>query len=223
LEVNGGDPSGSTTYDGAMTPVNSTTVRDSGSPRPPGRPRDQAVDAAILKAAEQHLRERGYPGMSLEAVASSAGTTIPSLRRRYRDKSELVAAVIDSLRVQPIPDATADPRADALSVLENFRTNLLRPSGMATLGTIIAEERRNPALLEHFRQRLVEPRRDSLRQALATGVEQGSLPADLDLDAAVSLLIGSFYARYLSHQSIPRDWAKRTLAMIWPADTSRKR
>jgi AcrR family transcriptional regulator len=203
-----------------MTPANSTKVRESRSPRRPGRPRDLAVDAAILKAAEQHLAERGYPGMSLEAVATSAGTTIPSLRRRYRNKSELAAAVIDSLRIQPIPDATADPRADALAVLENFRTNLLRPSGMATLGTIIAEERRNPSLLEHFRQRLVKPRRDSLRRALAGGVEQGSLPADLDLDAAVSLLIGSFYARYLSHQSVPRDWARRTLQMIWPVEGS---
>src|ERR1700693_2543803 len=116
-----------------MTPMNSNKVRNSRSAGSPGRPRDQAVDAAILKAAEQHLRERGYPGMSLEAVAAAAGTTTPSLRRRYQNKSELAAAVIDSLRVQRIPDPTEDPRADALSVLENFRTNLLRPSGMATL------------------------------------------------------------------------------------------
>ena len=204
-----------------MTPVNSTAVRQSRSPRPPGRPRDQAVDAAILKAAGQHLVERGYPGMSLEAVAASASTSIPSVRRRYRNKSELAAAVIDSLRIEPIPDATADPRADALAVLENFRTSVLRPSGMATLGTILAEEHRNPSLLEHFRQRLVEPRRDSLRQALVNGVQQGGLPADLDIDASVSLLIGSFYARYISHQGIPRNWATRTLQLIWPAEGPR--
>jgi len=176
------------------------------------------VDAAILTAAEQHLRERGYPGMSIEAVAAAAGTTTPSLRRRYRSKTDLAAAVIDSLRIKPIPGATGDSRADALSVLENFRANLLRPSGMATLGIILAEERRNPSLLEHFRHRLVKPRRDSLRHALTAGIEQGSLSADLDLDAAVSLLVGSFYARYLSTGSIPRDWAERILHIIWPPE-----
>lgn len=186
------------------------------SSRPPGRPRDATLDQAILAAAERQLHERGYAGMSLEAVAAAAGTTTPSLRRRFRSKTELASAVIDTLRIEPLPQPTGEPRADARAVLENLRANMLRPDGMATLGSILAEENRHPLLLERLRQRLLEPRRERLRQALLAGAARGQLPARLDLDVTVSLLVGSCYARYLEAGAIPADWADRTLSVIWP-------
>lgn len=184
--------------------------------RSPGRPRDATLDAAILVAAVRHLGERGYAGMSIEGVATAAGTTAPSLRRRYRDKLALALAGIDAMRADPLPRAAGDPRADALAILENLRANLVRRNGLSLLGTILAEQRRNPELLEHFRHRVDEPPRQSLRQALSRGVESGLLQPDLDLDAAVSLLTGSLYASYLRTQRIPDDWAERALGIIWP-------
>jgi AcrR family transcriptional regulator len=186
------------------------------APGRPGRPRNLTLDRAILAAAESQLQERGYSGMSLESIASAAGTTVPSVRRRYRNKSELAIAVIDSLRVVPLPESGEDARADALAVLTNFQSNLRRPYALVVLGSLLAEESRHPALLGHFRARLVQPRRTTLRQALMRGATSGQLLASLDLDAAVSLLIGSFYARYLSDGEIPDDWAERTLGTIWP-------
>jgi AcrR family transcriptional regulator len=186
------------------------------SARSPGRPRDTALDAAILTAVVRHLGERGYAGMSIEGVAAAAGTTAPSLRRRYRDKLELAVAGIDAMPTEPLPDPTGEPRADALAILENLQASVVRGNAMAILGTILAEHGRNPELLEHFRQRLVEPRRDSLRQALFRGVQTGHLRADLDLDVAVSLLIGSLYAHSLRARRIPHSWAERTLGIVWP-------
>jgi AcrR family transcriptional regulator len=190
------------------------------SSRPPGRPRDAALDQAILAAAARQLHERGYAGMSLEAVAAAAGTTTPSLRRRFRSKTELASAVIDTLRIEPLPEPTGDPRADSLAVLENLRANMLRPGGMATLGSILAEENRHPRLLERFRQRLVEPRRERLRRALRAGIDRGQLPARLDLEVTVDLLVGSCYARYLAAAAIPADWPDRALTTIWPRTPS---
>ncbi|MFZ0382156.1 MAG: TetR/AcrR family transcriptional regulator [Solirubrobacteraceae bacterium] len=186
-------------------------------PGRPGRPRNPRLNQAILAAAEQQLRQRGYAGMSIESVASAAGTTVPSLRRRYRSKPELAAAVIDSLRVVPLPRPTGVPRDDALAILQNFQHNLKRPHTLALLGSILAEEARQPTLLDHFRTRLVQPRRTMLHQALARGASTGQLPTSLDLDAVASLLIGSFYARYLSDGEIPDGWADRVLTTIWPA------
>ena len=189
-------------------------------PRSPGRPRNPAVDAAILAAAERQLGERGYAGMSLESVAAAAGTTVPSLRRRYQTKLQLATAVIDSLRVQPLPTPSGAPRTDAAEILTNFQVNVLRLHGMATVGTILAEERRNPELLAHFRQHLVEPRRAALHRTLAAGVKTGELPAALDLEATVNLLIGSFYACYLRTGTVPRGWVERVLLGIWPPQVS---
>ena len=193
--------------------------RRSGGPVPPrqrGRPRDARLDAVILAAAEHQLEEKGYSGMSMESVAAAAGTTVPTLRRRYPNKMDLVAAVVDSLRIEPLPRRARGPRADALAILANFQRNLERPLAMATLGSILSEEHRNPGLLERFRTRLLQPRRAMLRQALADGVSAGQLPRTLDIDAATSMLIGSFYARYLSGEPIPKDWARRVLLCLWP-------
>jgi AcrR family transcriptional regulator len=188
-----------------------------GSPaRAPGRPRDANVDAAIVAAAARQLGERGFAGMSVEGIAAAAGTTAPSLRRRYRGKLDLALAAIGSLRIE-LPPLERDPRADAVAVLENIRSIMLGRNSVATAATILAEEGRNPGLLEHFLRLHVQPRRERLFQALSRGVAAGQLRAAIDLDAAVDLLIGSCAASYLHHRLLLDGWAETTLAVIWPA------
>jgi AcrR family transcriptional regulator len=184
--------------------------------RPAGRPRNPELDRAILVAAEQQLREAGYAGMSLESVAAAAGTTVPAVRRRFRSKASVAVAVIDSLRVESMPPESGPPRSRALAVLRNFHANLLRPDSMAVAGTLLAEEHRHPELLAAFRHRLAEPRRAALRRALAEGISSGELPDSADPDVLASMLIGSFYARYIATSDLPDDWAERTLRQVWP-------
>ncbi|HEX3515906.1 MAG TPA: TetR-like C-terminal domain-containing protein [Trebonia sp.] len=112
------------------------------------------------------------------------------------------------------------PRARALAVLRNFHDNLRRLDSLAIVGTLLAEERHHPELLGAFRSRLVEPRRALLRDALADGLEAGELPTSADPEVLASMLIGSFYARYLAGSAIPDDWAERTLRQAWPARES---
>ena len=187
-----------------------------GPPPKPGRPRNPALDPAILSAAARQLGELGYARMSLESVAAAAGTTVPSLRRRYRDKAGLAAAVIGSLRVTDPPPAAPTPRAHALAILQNFHANLRAVPAMAILGSLLAEEERHPELLRQFKTRLVEPRRALLRHALAAG----DFPDTADLEALTSMLIGSFYAQHLTLAGIPDDWPDRVLSTVWPPDTS---
>ena len=101
-----------------------------------GRPRNPDLDLAILSTAARQLGELGYARMSLESVAAAAGTTVPSLRRRYRNKAELVAAVIGSLRVEEPPAGAPTPRAHALAILENFHSNLRALPALAILGLV---------------------------------------------------------------------------------------
>jgi AcrR family transcriptional regulator len=188
-----------------------------------GRPRDPSLDGRILAAAERRLREHGYAGMSLESVAADAETTVPSVRRRYRDRPALAAAVIDTMRAEPLPRASGPARERALAVLQNFRRNLLLGGSMPLLGTLLAEEDRHPELIERFRVRLVKPRRELLREALSDGVASGELPDDLNVDAVVNMLIGSFYGCYVAAGAIPRDWPARVLRQVWPPARSHRR
>jgi AcrR family transcriptional regulator len=171
---------------------------------------------AILAAAERQLREQGYAGMSLESIARDAGTTVPSLRRRYGSKAELAAAVVDSLRIDPLPLPDGPPRERALAILENFQRNLERAHSMVLLGTLLAEQNRTPELLERFRSRLLNARRAMLTEAITAGIATGELRADTDPDVAVNALIGSFYARHIALGRTPRTWPRRALQQIWP-------
>ncbi|WP_158675543.1 TetR/AcrR family transcriptional regulator [Nocardia stercoris] len=180
-----------------------------------GRPRNPALDEALLSTAARHLGEFGYARMSLEAVAAAAGTTTPSLRRRYRNKAELVAAVIGSLRVEEPPAGAPTPRAHALAILTNFHHNLRSIPAMAILGSLLAEQERHPELLQLFKTRLVEPRRAMLRAALAAG----GFPESTDFDALTGMLIGSFYGAYVTVAGVPDDWPERVLHVVWPAST----
>jgi AcrR family transcriptional regulator len=193
------------------------------SGRSVGRPRDPALDLAILGAAESQIRELGYAGMSIESVARAAGTTVPSLRRRYRDKAKLVAAVIESMRIVPLPEVAGAPRERTLALLENFRRNLARAHSMSLLGTLLGEEERQPELIARFRDRLVKPRRAMLADALRAAIAGGELAPETDVDAIVSMLIGSFYAVYVARGRIPRNWPERVLSQLWPAGQAGRR
>jgi AcrR family transcriptional regulator len=179
-----------------------SAARATSPPRAPGRPRSARVDEAILAAARAELAERGYARMSVDAVAARAGVSKPSVYLRHPTKADLGTAAIASMRAQERPAPTDDVRADLIAHLRLLRAGLERPYGMATLGTVLAEENETPELLALFRQRLVAPRRRELRAVLAAARERGELRADANLDVAVSAFVGAFFARYLAGESL---------------------
>jgi hypothetical protein len=58
------------------------------------RPLDPNIDEAITQATMALLAERGFAGMSMEAIAGAAGVGKPAIYRRFHDKASLVASVI---------------------------------------------------------------------------------------------------------------------------------
>jgi AcrR family transcriptional regulator len=188
---------------------------DGGAVRGRGRPRDPAIEEAILDAAVTRLALDGYARMSIEAVARDAGVTKPTLYRRYPTKADLaVAALARVAAAEPVVD-TGSTRDDLVGMLRAFRRSLTSTRSLALLGTVLSEEAHTPELAALWRDRLLRPRRAGLRAALARGVARGEVRADADLDVAVNLLVGSFYARHLTGDGIPADWPRRVVDAVW--------
>lgn len=181
----------------------------SGAGRGPGRPRDPAIDAAVLEATLDHLSTKGYARMSVDSIAETAGVTKPTIYRRWPSKADLVTAAIAALQQSHPPQLTGDLRADLIVNLEHFGSGLLRPYGMSMIGTLLVEEQHTPELIALFRERVVSPRRRWIRGVLIAGVERGELAADLDLGASVAMLAGAYYAQYLTGHGVPDNWAER--------------
>lgn len=75
-------------------PTDSATGR-SGASGPGGRRRRGAVlEAAILDAAWDQIREAGVAGFTFDAVAARAQTSKPVLYRRWSSRKELLAATL---------------------------------------------------------------------------------------------------------------------------------
>ena len=182
----------------------------------PGRPRDDDAEQRILDVTLAHLSRDGYSRMSIDGIAQAAGVSKPTIYRRWPGKEDLAVAAVARLQVSE-PAVTSEETVTALTqILGNFRKSLLRPRGMALLGTVLAEEEHAPRLIALFRERIVSPRRAMLRAVLDRAAARGELRPEADLDAAVAMLVGSFYARYLAGQPINADWPARVVALVWP-------
>lgn len=179
-----------------------------------GRPRDVAIDEAILAAARRHLATVGYEAMSLVAVAEEAETTRQALYRRWSSKGDLATAAIASMsQLEKRPD-TDDPFADLVAELAAFRSGVTRRNGISLVGTML-QDSVDPDLVRLFRKRLVVPRRRRLRHILDRGIELGLLPGDADVDYAAAAATGLLYSLALAGTPIPAQWPRRTATLIW--------
>lgn len=181
----------------------------------PGRPRDPETEQRILDVTLKLLASDGYSRMSVDAVALEAGVSKPTIYRRWPSKADLATAAIRTLQLlEPAVDTGTTP-GNLTKALENFCRSLLRPNGMTLVGTVIAEESHTPELIRLFRERIVAPRRAALRAILENAKARKQLRPGADLDAAVSMLVGAIYAKYLADSKIPPGFAAAVVDTVW--------
>jgi AcrR family transcriptional regulator len=179
-----------------------------------GRPRSPEVNRRILGATMKVMGRSGYAGMSIEEVAAEAGVSRPTIYLRYPGKAELATAALASYRDRGRPAETGDTRADLVARLRHFRRGVERPFGMAMIGSVLAEEHATPELLLLFRERVVEPRRDELREVLEHARGRGELKEGADTEAALNMLVGSYYAQYLAGKPFPNGWPEAVVDTV---------
>lgn len=189
--------------------------------RPPGRPRNSETEARILQIALRHLAENGYSRMSLDGIALEAGVSKPTMYRRWSSKADLATAALRTMQLAEPAVATGSTLGDLTGTLKNFSRSLLRPNGMSLIGTVLAEEAHTPELLKLFRERIVGPRRTMFRVILERAQAAKELRAGVDIDVAVNLLVGAFYARYLAGSKIPAGFADEVARTVWEGIAAR--
>jgi AcrR family transcriptional regulator len=174
---------------------------------------DETVDARILGAALELLRNRGPVAVSIEAVAAASGVAKTTIYRRHSNRAALLRAVIDSAAVKiEVP---------SLPAYETFRWFLLHARetienivGRGAVAAIMLNEDPEFAGLLHERIRAnTKPLRDDLRRRS----DAGELRADLDIELVMSLLLGTFIAESIRGSSSADGWADSVLGFLWPA------
>lgn len=184
------------------------------------RPLDPRVDHAIASATRALLAERGYAGMSVEAVARRAAVGKPAIYRRHRDKAELVIHAVSRQLPRLDPPDLGDTRAELWRAVEQGLP-ADGPSYVSLIGGLLAEQDRHPELIAAFRQSLLLPRRETVKRIVERGKARGDLRADLDPEAAVDLMAGPFLARVFAGLDTGPEWRKATFEVWWEMISAR--
>ncbi|MET9480151.1 TetR/AcrR family transcriptional regulator [Streptomyces sp. NPDC006638] len=162
-----------------------------------GRPRDPAIDAAVLTATLDVLRERGYARLALETVAARAGTTKAAIRRRWPVRQNLVVDALASVLVTPPAPDNGCTRCDLVQSVRLLATALDERLPGGVLAPLIADCAGDAALHRRLIDVLVEPTRHAATVAVRRAVDRGDLLPDVDPALLVDLLASTVYQRAL--------------------------
>jgi AcrR family transcriptional regulator len=166
--------------------------------RPPGRPREARPRRAAIEATLDLIAERGFRGLTTDAVAERAGISKATMYRRWRSKEDLVVDAVASLVASEIavPDTGSlrgDVRAllrDAVKLYADERPGKLIPD-------LVAEMARRPAVAEAVRSGFLAERRAALSTVIERARARGEVRSDVDTELCLDLLGGVVYYRFL--------------------------
>ncbi len=190
-----------------------------------GRPRDPAVDEAILLATRRRLVTDGYSQMALGDIAADAGVTRPTLYRRWPGKLELVIDALDhGLRAQtaatpPFPLDDSTPREVFTEVIRRADPCYRNPDAILLLSGFISESERVPELLAHVVERAIEPRARQVEELLRQLGDRGAIRSDIDTRAIATMVFGAYFGAFLRGDDADtrRGLADVLAATLWPA------
>jgi Tetracyclin repressor-like, C-terminal domain len=112
--------------------------------------------------------------------------------------------------------ATADPLADLAAELADFQRGVSRPGRLSLVGTML-QDGTAPEARKRYQAQVIAPRRQRIRAILERAQRLGLIDVDADLEVAVTMGTGSWYARALAGDDPPPGWPARTAALVWRA------
>jgi AcrR family transcriptional regulator len=190
-------------------------------PRPAGRPRDAALDEAIILATRRRLVLDGYSRMSIRDIAADAEVGRPTLYRRWDTKFELVVDALDyGFREQhDMYEMDLDelaPRDALVEVVRRLDPTYFNPDALVLMGTFAGEAIHTPGLLEILREHAVEPRVRLVESVLTRLQSRGAVRDDVDKRTIATICFGSYLAGFYRGESNV-DIAEAVVSVLWPA------
>lgn len=162
-----------------------------------GRPRDPAINEAILTATRDLLVLVGYANLSMEAVAARAGVSKPTLYLRYPTRAVLVfEAIFGKTKTRAIPD-NGNIRADLRDAYNWAVEEFNAPEARAAIPGLMAEVSANPELAQLIRTVVIGPEYGRVRGQLELAQQRGEISAGADLDLVIDAFIGTALARVI--------------------------
>jgi AcrR family transcriptional regulator len=151
---------------------------------PPAQRREQLIDAALSVILEQ-----GYSGVSIEAVARTAGVTRPVVYDHFPNLGRLLHALVERVEryaleqlAQVVPDQPGDLAPAALLVGGVRRFLQAVAERPATWRIILLPPEGTPAMVRDHVETNRARTQERIERLVGWAVEHGELPNDLDVE-----------------------------------------
>ncbi len=185
------------------------------------RPRSTELDSRIVQAASEEFHSSGYGAMSLSSIATRAGVRPGAVYTRFRDKPEVLAAVLDyisTLRQERMKDLPGrGPYEDLVYAVNEVQQavsweHAFTIPALAIMGTDEAREVRELIREDMTRNRHIGLLRPAIENAIAHGV----LGDHVSVSYASAMIMGSYFTFKLGvdAEHWPSDMPERILGTL---------
>jgi len=181
----------------------------------------QRAHHKVLEAATNLFAERGIDATSVDAIAAASGVSKATVYKHWADKEALCLDVlmhVHELDEGPPELDSGDLREDLKAFLKYEPSPKKAAIQKRLMPHLIAYSARNEEFGRAWKTRVMERARDFLRRLLRRGVDRGMLPAVLDEELGVALLLGPMMYRHIFGSSVDREWlADGAVHSFWKA------
>jgi AcrR family transcriptional regulator len=177
--------------------------QDAAAARGPGRPRSEASREAILSAAFELVSANGYENVTAQHIAEAAGAGKQTLYRWWESKADVVSDALAEHGKRAID--RVEERAIVEGDLEAFLRSTFRAlkSSGPTLCHLMAEAQRSDTLRRALFERLIAPRRNTLRKLVGVKIKEPKA-----VEAVVTAVYGALWYRLLLREPLDAELAR---------------
>jgi AcrR family transcriptional regulator len=169
-------------------------------------PRPNASAEEILEITFHLIAEHDVSGVTVDMVAAKAGVSKATIYRRWESRTALLAEAVTRLRRPGVSPDTGSLREDLAKLLKVLVDFLNRPDTGRVFASFINAAVRDSEL-SALQKEISKGARLDYEQVLQRSIARGELPADVDIQFMIDLLIAPFlYQGIVEHAKVrPRD------------------
>lgn len=161
------------------------------------RPRDAAIDRAVIDACLELLEEVGRSRLSRDQIARRAGVSLPAVNRRFADVDAILQAVVSTPVYVETPLApTEDLRSYLVTVLSRAVDTFARVPIRRPTAEILAAAAGNEEIAASLIASLEQVQAETVRR-IEEARDQGQLRPDTHAQLLSDLMNGALYYRLL--------------------------
>ena len=161
----------------------------------PGRPRDQLVDEAVLRAALELFSEFGIEGASIGQIANRAGVARTTIYRRWSSREDLLVDAIE--RTRNFPEQLMEglekmQPAELVNLILDAGVDALTQTKFRNLAArLIGCSPSHPALMSAYQDKYLQPRRLAFIRIFEKAQAQCLLPQNTDVEILGDMITGT--------------------------------